>query len=136
MKLYHQQVCSIFVLGKGYVRITETLLGHPSFRDTRRLTASPVQADMLDDFYAYDEDGTRYVWGRGVSLLTFVYLFKVIADTLLGTFAFQENIWNMHKHETFLDMYWVFIKHLNGLCDSVFQTLEQLLSLWWADAVR
>lgn len=91
MKLYHQQVCSVFVLGKGYVRITETLLGHPSFRDARRLTASPVQADMLDDFYAYDEDGTRYVWGRGVSLLTFVYLFKVIADTLLGTFAFQEK---------------------------------------------
>lgn len=60
-KLYHQQVCSVFVLGKGYVRITETLLGHPSFRDARRLTASPVQADMLDDFYAYDEDGTRYV---------------------------------------------------------------------------
>lgn len=51
-------VCVIF-LGKGYVRITEALLGHPSLRDTRRLTASPAQADMLDDFYAYDEDGTR-----------------------------------------------------------------------------
>lgn len=46
-------------VGKGYVRITETLLGHPSFRDAHRLTASPAQADMLDDFYAYDEDGTR-----------------------------------------------------------------------------
>lgn len=50
---------SVCVVGKGYVRITEALLGHPSFRDLRRLTASPAQADMLDDFYAYDEDGTR-----------------------------------------------------------------------------
>lgn len=50
---------SVCVVGKGYIRITEALLGHPSFRDFRRLTASPAQADMLDDFYAYDEDGTR-----------------------------------------------------------------------------
>ncbi|XP_063342234.1 short transient receptor potential channel 6a [Pelmatolapia mariae] len=50
----------LLAISKGYVRITETLLGHPSFRDARRLTASPVQADMLDDFYAYDEDGTRF----------------------------------------------------------------------------
>lgn len=52
------QVCVCF-LGKGYIRITEALLGHPSFSDRRRLVASPSQADMLDDFYAYDEDGTR-----------------------------------------------------------------------------
>lgn len=52
------QLC-VCVAGKGYVRITEALLGHPEFRDARRLTASPAQADMLDDFYAYDEDGTR-----------------------------------------------------------------------------
>ena len=52
-------VC-LHVLGKGYVRITEALLAHPSFKDSRRLTASPAQADMLDDFYAYDEDGTRW----------------------------------------------------------------------------
>ncbi|XP_031587216.2 short transient receptor potential channel 6a isoform X1 [Oreochromis aureus] len=50
----------LLAISKGYVRITETLLGHPSFRDARRLSASPVQADMLDDFYAYDEDGTRF----------------------------------------------------------------------------
>ena len=49
----------VCVVGKGYVRITEALLSHPSFRDAHRLTASPAQADMLDDFYAYDEDGTR-----------------------------------------------------------------------------
>ncbi|KAE8287517.1 Short transient receptor potential channel 6 [Larimichthys crocea] len=46
--------------GKGYIRITEALLSHPAFRDAHRLTASPAQADMLDDFYAYDEDGTRF----------------------------------------------------------------------------
>ncbi|XP_004076431.2 short transient receptor potential channel 6 [Oryzias latipes] len=50
----------LLAISKGYVRITEALLGHPSFRDSRRLTASPAQADMLDDFYAYDEDGTRF----------------------------------------------------------------------------
>lgn len=49
----------VCVVGKGYVRITEALLSHPAFRDAHRLTASPAQADMLDDFYAYDEDGTR-----------------------------------------------------------------------------
>ncbi|KAM8835040.1 short transient receptor potential channel 6a [Synchiropus picturatus] len=50
----------LLAISKGYVRITEALLAHPSFRDARRLTASPAQADMLDDFYAYDEDGTRF----------------------------------------------------------------------------
>ncbi|CAL1573487.1 unnamed protein product [Knipowitschia caucasica] len=50
----------LLAISKGYVRITEALLAHPSFEDTHRLTASPAQADMLDDFYAYDEDGTRF----------------------------------------------------------------------------
>ncbi|XP_024921725.1 short transient receptor potential channel 6a isoform X2 [Cynoglossus semilaevis] len=50
----------LLAISKGYVRITEALLGHPAFRDAHRLTASPAQADMLDDFYAYDEDGTRF----------------------------------------------------------------------------
>ncbi|XP_056141340.1 short transient receptor potential channel 6a [Lampris incognitus] len=50
----------LLAISKGYVRITEALLSHPSFRDAHRLTASPAQADILDDFYAYDEDGTRF----------------------------------------------------------------------------
>ncbi|XP_047463495.1 short transient receptor potential channel 6a [Mugil cephalus] len=50
----------LLAISKGYVRITEALLSHPSFRDAHRLTASPAQVDMLDDFYAYDEDGTRF----------------------------------------------------------------------------
>ncbi|XP_028976533.2 short transient receptor potential channel 6a isoform X1 [Esox lucius] len=50
----------LLAISKGYVRITEALLGHRSFSDARRLTASPAQVDMLDDFYAYDEDGTRF----------------------------------------------------------------------------
>ncbi|XP_057677911.1 short transient receptor potential channel 6a [Corythoichthys intestinalis] len=50
----------LLAISKGYIRITEALLAHPSFRDAHRLTASPAQVDMLDDFYAYDEDGTRF----------------------------------------------------------------------------
>nr|XP_046266380.1 short transient receptor potential channel 6a isoform X1 [Scatophagus argus] len=50
----------LLAISKGYIRITEALLSHPAFRDARRLTASPAQVDMLDDFYAYDEDGTRF----------------------------------------------------------------------------
>ncbi|XP_068600212.1 short transient receptor potential channel 6a [Brachionichthys hirsutus] len=50
----------LLAISKGYIRITEALLSHPAFRDARRLTASPAQADLLDDFYAYDEDGTRF----------------------------------------------------------------------------
>uniref|UniRef100_A0A147AR03 Short transient receptor potential channel 6 n=1 Tax=Fundulus heteroclitus TaxID=8078 RepID=A0A147AR03_FUNHE len=50
----------LLAISKGYIRITEALLSHPSFRDAHRLTASPAQVDMLDDFYAYDEDGTRF----------------------------------------------------------------------------
>ncbi|XP_037124772.1 short transient receptor potential channel 6a isoform X2 [Syngnathus acus] len=50
----------LLAISKGYIRITEALLAHPSFRDDHRLTASPAQVDMLDDFYAYDEDGTRF----------------------------------------------------------------------------
>ncbi|XP_062341135.1 short transient receptor potential channel 6a isoform X1 [Osmerus eperlanus] len=50
----------LLAISKGYIRITEALLGHSSFSDRRRLVASPSQADMLDDFYAYDEDGTRF----------------------------------------------------------------------------
>ncbi|XP_061817729.1 short transient receptor potential channel 6a [Nerophis lumbriciformis] len=50
----------LLAISKGYVRITEALLAHPSFRDAHRLTASPAQVDILDDFYAYDEDGTRF----------------------------------------------------------------------------
>ncbi|KAM9498003.1 short transient receptor potential channel 6-like isoform 1-T1 [Salvelinus alpinus] len=50
----------LLAISKGYVRITEALLGHQSFSDAKRLTASPAQVDMLDDFYAYDEDGTRF----------------------------------------------------------------------------
>uniref|UniRef100_A0A8C4EV29 Transient receptor potential cation channel, subfamily C, member 6a n=1 Tax=Dicentrarchus labrax TaxID=13489 RepID=A0A8C4EV29_DICLA len=50
----------LLAISKGYVRITEALLSHPAFRDAHRLTASPAQVDMLDDFYAYDEDGTRF----------------------------------------------------------------------------
>ncbi|XP_041116095.1 DNA polymerase theta-like [Polyodon spathula] len=51
----------LLAISKGYVRIVEGILGHKAFCETKRLTISPSQAELqLDDFYAYDEDGTRF----------------------------------------------------------------------------
>ncbi|KAG8584637.1 hypothetical protein GDO81_004701 [Engystomops pustulosus] len=51
----------LLAISKGYVRIVEAILGHPSFAEGKRLTTSPSQAEFQhDDFYAYDEDGTRF----------------------------------------------------------------------------
>ncbi|KAI4814174.1 hypothetical protein KUCAC02_003380 [Chaenocephalus aceratus] len=47
-------------VGDALLLAIKALLCHPAFRDAHRLTGSPAQADMLDDFYAYDEDGTRF----------------------------------------------------------------------------
>ncbi|XP_035283446.1 short transient receptor potential channel 3-like isoform X4 [Anguilla anguilla] len=46
-------------ISKGYVRIVEAILNHPSFTASERLTQSPGQLQD-DDFYSYDEDGTRF----------------------------------------------------------------------------
>ncbi|KAI1893651.1 hypothetical protein AGOR_G00125900 [Albula goreensis] len=50
----------LLAISKGYIRIVEAILGHWAFADAKRLTASPSQADTHDDFFAYDEDGTRF----------------------------------------------------------------------------
>ncbi|XP_037632156.1 short transient receptor potential channel 6 [Sebastes umbrosus] len=50
----------LLAISKGYIRIVEAILGHQAFADGQRLTNSPSQADMCDDFFAYDEDGTRF----------------------------------------------------------------------------
>nr|DBA32495.1 TPA: hypothetical protein GDO54_000283 [Pyxicephalus adspersus] len=51
----------LLAISKGYVRIVEAILGHPSFAEGKRLTTSPSQSEFQhDDFYAYDEDGTRF----------------------------------------------------------------------------
>ncbi|KAL7844276.1 hypothetical protein SRHO_G00228150 [Serrasalmus rhombeus] len=50
----------LLAISKGYIRIVEAILGHKAFADSRRLTASPRQAAMHDDFFAYDEDGSRF----------------------------------------------------------------------------
>ncbi|XP_026860391.1 short transient receptor potential channel 6a isoform X1 [Electrophorus electricus] len=50
----------LLAISKGYIRIVEAILSHKAFTDSRRLTASPRQAAMHDDFFAYDEDGTRF----------------------------------------------------------------------------
>ncbi|XP_051506283.1 short transient receptor potential channel 3-like isoform X1 [Myxocyprinus asiaticus] len=49
----------LLAISKGYVRIVEALLGHPSFAGAERLTRSPCELQD-DDFYSYDEDGTRF----------------------------------------------------------------------------
>lgn len=50
----------LLAISKGYIRIVEAILSHKAFADSRRLAASPREAAMHDDFFAYDEDGTRF----------------------------------------------------------------------------
>ncbi|XP_012871496.1 PREDICTED: short transient receptor potential channel 7 isoform X5 [Dipodomys ordii] len=51
----------LLAISKGYVRIVEAILGHPAFAQGRRLALSPLEQELRDDdFYAYDEDGTRF----------------------------------------------------------------------------
>ncbi|XP_029302215.1 LOW QUALITY PROTEIN: short transient receptor potential channel 6 [Cottoperca gobio] len=50
----------LLAISKGYLRIVEVILSHQAFADGQRLTNSPSQADTHDDFFAYDEDGTRF----------------------------------------------------------------------------
>ncbi|XP_048852409.1 short transient receptor potential channel 3 isoform X1 [Brienomyrus brachyistius] len=49
----------LLAISKGYVRIVEAILNHPSFAAGDRLTRSPRELQD-DDFYSYDEDGTRF----------------------------------------------------------------------------
>uniref|UniRef100_A0AAY4BAM6 Transient receptor ion channel domain-containing protein n=1 Tax=Denticeps clupeoides TaxID=299321 RepID=A0AAY4BAM6_9TELE len=51
----------LLAISKGYVRIVEAILAHPAFKGGLRLTISPLEQELRDDdFYAYDEDGTRF----------------------------------------------------------------------------
>ncbi|XP_056103852.1 short transient receptor potential channel 7a isoform X2 [Rhinichthys klamathensis goyatoka] len=51
----------LLAISKGYVRIVEAILAHPAFEGGLRLTLSPLEQELRDDdFYAYDEDGTRF----------------------------------------------------------------------------
>lgn len=50
----------LLAISKGYIRIVEAILAHQAFADSQRLTYSPSQADIHDDFFAFDEDGTRF----------------------------------------------------------------------------
>ena len=49
----------LLAISKGYVRIVEAILAHPSYVSSERLTRSPGELQD-DDFYSYDEDGTRF----------------------------------------------------------------------------
>ncbi|XP_023817144.1 short transient receptor potential channel 6 isoform X1 [Oryzias latipes] len=48
----------LLAISKGYVRIVEAVLTHESFADGGRLADSPAQTH--DDFFSYDENGTRF----------------------------------------------------------------------------
>lgn len=50
----------LLAISKGYIRIVEEILNHQAFADGRMLTYSPSQEDIHNDFYAYDEEGTRF----------------------------------------------------------------------------
>ncbi|XP_062393394.1 short transient receptor potential channel 7-like [Sardina pilchardus] len=54
----------LLAISKGYVRIVEAILAHPAFEGGLRLTLSPLEQEPAlrddEDFYAYDEDGTRF----------------------------------------------------------------------------
>ncbi|XP_077197624.1 short transient receptor potential channel 6 isoform X2 [Paroedura picta] len=51
----------LLAISKGYVRIVEAILSHPAFAEGKRLATSPSQSELQhNDFYAYDEDGTRF----------------------------------------------------------------------------
>lgn len=51
----------LLAISKGYIRIVEALVSHQAFLDGQRLSDRPSQAD--DDFFTYDEDGTRFSHG-------------------------------------------------------------------------
>lgn len=50
----------LLAISKGYIRIVEAILSHQAFADGQRLTYSASQADIHGDFFAFDEDGTRF----------------------------------------------------------------------------
>uniref|UniRef100_UPI00398F6885 short transient receptor potential channel 7 isoform X1 n=1 Tax=Pristiophorus japonicus TaxID=55135 RepID=UPI00398F6885 len=51
----------LLAISKGYVRIVEAILNHSAFAEGHRLAISPLEQELRDDdFYAYDEDGTRF----------------------------------------------------------------------------
>ncbi|XP_018420240.1 PREDICTED: short transient receptor potential channel 3 [Nanorana parkeri] len=51
----------LLAISKGYIRIVEAILNHPAFAANKRLTLSPCEQELQDDdFYSYDEDGTRF----------------------------------------------------------------------------
>uniref|UniRef100_A0A4W3HV36 Transient receptor ion channel domain-containing protein n=2 Tax=Callorhinchus milii TaxID=7868 RepID=A0A4W3HV36_CALMI len=51
----------LLAISKGYIRIVEAILNHSAFIHSKRLTLSPCEQELQDDdFYSYDEDGTRF----------------------------------------------------------------------------
>uniref|UniRef100_A0A8C7W358 Transient receptor ion channel domain-containing protein n=1 Tax=Oncorhynchus mykiss TaxID=8022 RepID=A0A8C7W358_ONCMY len=61
----HLEVTELLLKKEGLARVGDGLLldilAHPAFGGGLRLTLSPLEQELQDDdFYAYDEDGTRF----------------------------------------------------------------------------
>lgn len=53
----------LLVISKGYVRIVEVIFNYSVFAQGQRLTFSSLEQELRDDdFYVYDEDGTRFFY--------------------------------------------------------------------------
>uniref|UniRef100_A0A671QCV6 Transient receptor potential cation channel, subfamily C, member 7a n=1 Tax=Sinocyclocheilus anshuiensis TaxID=1608454 RepID=A0A671QCV6_9TELE len=51
----------LLAISKGYMRIVEAIVAHPASEGGLRLTLCPLEQQLRDDdFYTYDEDGTRF----------------------------------------------------------------------------
>uniref|UniRef100_A0A8C5EL73 Short transient receptor potential channel 6-like n=1 Tax=Gouania willdenowi TaxID=441366 RepID=A0A8C5EL73_GOUWI len=50
----------LLAISKGYIRIVEAILSHEALEDSQMLSNCPNQTDTHDDFFSYDEDGTRF----------------------------------------------------------------------------
>ncbi|XP_040929509.1 short transient receptor potential channel 6 isoform X2 [Betta splendens] len=50
----------LLAISKGHIRIVEAMLSHPAFSDSQSLSNSPSQVQTHHDFFAYDEEGTRF----------------------------------------------------------------------------
>ncbi|XP_067101893.1 short transient receptor potential channel 6 [Osmerus mordax] len=50
----------LLAISKGYIRIVEVILSHKVYADPQRLTSNPGQIETHKEFFACDEDGTRF----------------------------------------------------------------------------
>ncbi|XP_062870807.1 short transient receptor potential channel 7-like [Trichomycterus rosablanca] len=84
----------LLAISKGYVRIVEAILAHPAFEGGLRFASTALeqdQKDKNDDFFAYDEDGTRFSSDVTPIILAAQCQEYEIIHTLLGKGALIEK---------------------------------------------